>query len=224
MRALFQCKKYEVLSMDGLRYETKLDRLYNADKQTHIPIFERDKDLFVQVGNEVRKFDPKLIRYGFRYYDNEGNLSQPFTAVICELEGETSDCVILGKYAQSANDDYWDSLSPFSDVPSGRWNFWQDVPEIFFYDRERTRRKPYGLYKVNIPCGGFWPENGDRVVYAFRYNPEKEEIEAFPTEIQELSFKPNGEMIVKAKEIDEGNAFWTREDCRAWCKENFIVI
>ena len=87
MRIIFTCKTYEVLSMDGLRYETKLDRLYNADKQTHIPIFERDKDLFVQVGNEVRKFDPKLIRYGFRYYDNDGNLSQPFTAVICELEG-----------------------------------------------------------------------------------------------------------------------------------------
>ena len=156
MRALFQCKKYEVLSMDGLRYETKLDRLYNADKQTHIPIFERDKDLFVQVGNEVRKFDPKLIRYGFRYYDNDGNLSQPFTAVICELEGETSDCVILGKYAQSADDDYWDSLSPFSDVPCGRWTFWEVVPDIFFYDRERTRRKPYSLHRVKIPCDGFW--------------------------------------------------------------------
>ena len=224
MRALFQCKKYEVLSMDGLRYETKLNRLYNADKQTHIPIFKRDKDLFVQVGNEVRKFDPKLIRYGFRYYDNEGNLSQPFTAVVCELEGECADCVILGKYAQSADDDYWDSLSPYSDVPCGRWKFWQDVPEIFFYDRERTRRKPYGLYKVNIPCGGFWPENGDRVVHAFRYNPEKEAIEAFRTEIQELSFKPNGEKIIKAKEIDEGKAFWTRHDCQAWCRKNFIVL
>ena len=224
MRALFQCKKYEVHSMDGLRYETKLNRLYYADKQTHIPIFKRDTDLFVQVGNEVRKFVPKLIRYGFRYYDNEGNLSQPFTAVICELEGETSDCVILGKYAQSADDDYWDSLSPYSDVPCGRWKFWQDVPEIFFYDRERTRRKPYGLYKVNIPCGGFWPENGDRVVHAFRYNPEKEEIEAFRTEIQELSFKPNGEKIIKAKEIDEGKAFWTRQDCQAWYRKNFIVL
>ena len=32
------------------------------------------------------------------------------------------------------------------------------------------------------------------------------------------------ERVIKAKDIDEGKAFWAHQDCQAWCKENFIVI
>ena len=135
MRALFQCKKYEVLSMDGLRYETKLDRLYNADKQTHVPIFHMDKDLFVQVGNEVRKFVPKLIRYGFRYYDNDtARVIREHTLAIArgveEISGCRIDVTAHTGYACVENDDALTELAKLvgvsrntvSSIETGQFN------------------------------------------------------------------------------------------------------
>lgn len=224
MRTIFKGKKYEVLSMDGLRFETNFDHIYNTDKNSHVPIFELEKELFVQVGTGVRKFIPKLIRYAFRYYDNEDNLSEPLTAVICELEGEDGDCVILGKYAQSAADDYWDSLSPYSDMPTGRWDFWSEVPDIFFSDRDRNKGKPYYLRRVETPGGNYQYKDGDNYICGYRYNPDKNDIEIIPIEIQELYYEPDGHKIIHAREIDEGKAFWNSIDCFLWCKQNYIVL
>lgn len=147
MRAIFKSEKYEVLSTEGLHYETFSSNLCGG-KNTHFPVFKEKENLFVQVGTEVKSFIPKCIVYAFRYYDDAGQLSEPWTAIFCSLEGEEQDCVILGHYAQSPSDDYLDSLSPFSDIPSGFYRSWREAPDIFSLDRERNR--PYRPALVNI--------------------------------------------------------------------------
>ena len=226
MKAIFQCCEYEVLSMDGLRYETGFNRIYDASKNTHIPVFDQEGDMYIQVGREVLRFIPKLIRYAFRYYDNDGNLSQPFTAIICELEGQETDCVILARYAQSQADDYWESLGPYDDVPCGRWDFWSVKPDIFFADRERTRRLSYSLLRVKTPGETFgYDDDGNPLIRAYRYNPDENKIESVPVDVQEICYEPNGGLKnIRAIDIDEGRAFWRHYECFEWCKKNYYVL
>lgn len=224
MKAIFQCSECEVLSMDGLRFETGFNRIYDASKNTHVPVFDHGGDMYVRVGSEVLKFIPKLIRYAFRYYDNDGNLSQPFTAVICELEGQETDCVILAMYAQSPDNDYWDTIGPYDDLPYGRWSFWSVRPDIFFADREARHRLSYSLLRVRIGATFNLDDDGNTPIRVYQYNPDKNKIESVPLEVQELCYEPNGTKSICTLGIDEGQFFWTYYECSEWCRENNYVL
>ena len=225
MRIIFKCRKYEVLSTEGLRYETSVSNLC-GEKNSHFPIFNGKDNIFVQVGTEVRAFTPKRLIYGFRYYDDAGQLSEPWTAIICQLEGEEQDCVVLGRFAQSRDDDYLDSLSPFSDIPSGFYRSWREAPDIFFYDRER--KKPFypNLENVRLPNNARCKDaDGNYVIGGFRYNPETEDIEVVPLNIKEVYMDPvNRRIYVSIPDVEEGKVFLSRSACKEWCKEHFIVV
>ena len=225
MRTLFKCKKYEVLSTDGLRYETSFSRLCTG-KNTHLPVFDKKEDLYVQVGTEVKTFTPKRIVYAFRYYDEDGQLSEPWTAIFCSLEGEEHDCVILGRFAQSPADDYLDSLSPFDDVACGFYRCWREAPDIFFYDRERNRPYRPDLSKVTVPNNASCKDaDGNYIIGGFRYNPDTEEIEIVPLVFKEVYMDvADGQIRRRIPDVEEGKVFLTSEACKRWCKDHFIVV
>lgn len=225
MRTLFKCKKYEVLSTEGLRYETSFDRMCGW-KNSHFPVFNTKDGLFVQVGTEVRSFIPKRAVYAFRYYDEAGQLSEPWTAIFCTLEGEDHECVILGRYSQSPADDFLDSLSPFDDIPSGFYRCEREYPEIFYLDRERTRPYRPNLEKVTVPhTASCKSEDGEYVIGGFRYNPETEKIEIVPLRFDEVYIDfETGNISKLSHDVEEKRVFLTSDACKEWCKDNFVVV
>ena len=143
MRIIHKGEDYEILSAQGLNYRTDFtpDAIV-PEISTHFPILYHhyDQHWFVKVGDDIREIRYKKSIFGFRYYDDKGNLSPYWTAVFCQMEGEEEDVVILGHYYQCRNSDYWDSLSPFADVPSGRWDFHSSYPRIFGKSKDHFPR------------------------------------------------------------------------------------
>ena len=217
MKKIFACSKYEVLSLDGLRYETAFTHFHRSLKNTHLPYFENKDNLFVQVGNTVRRFVFKESIYGFRYYDDDGNLSAPWSAIVCELEGESFDCVILGRYSESRD-------CELNDFEYGSFNFWMEYPEIFFADRERKTRIRPGMFRVMSSCDSSQYILNDVPVPACAYDPEMEKILPVSVEVQRCSVDANGKKTIICRDIDEQKAFWDRGKCMDWCFKNFIVL
>ena len=120
-----ECNKILVLSLEGLNYTTSFTSL--DQEQTHIPMFE-DKEYFYLADGKFQSFHPTKSVYGFRYQKEDGEMSKPYTAVFCIINGE--DAVILGSYAQSHADDEFDNMSPYSDC-YGVWNFWSRKPSFY---------------------------------------------------------------------------------------------
>ena len=217
MKTIFACSKYEVLSLDGLRYETSFTHIHNSLQSTHLPLFGESDNLFVQVGRSVRRFVPKQSIYGFRYYNNEGQLSDPWSAIVCELEGESSDCVILGRYSQSRD-------CELDDYEYGRFSFWKIFPEIFYADRARDRRIIPGLNRVFPNAESSEYVIPDRPVLAYTYSPELGKIVRIPVEVQFCAIDAKGQRTIRCQAVDEGTAFWDSAACSRWCFDNFIVL
>ena len=95
-----------VLSLEGLKYKVSFTEMV-AD-QTHIPMFE-DKEYYYLADGKFQGFRPTKCLYGFRYEQPDGELSKPYTAVFCTIDGE--EAVILAEYAQSHADDEFDNMS-----------------------------------------------------------------------------------------------------------------
>lgn len=117
--------KILVLSLEGLNYTTSFTSL--DQEQTHIPMFE-DKEYFYLADCKFQSFHPTKCVYGFRYQKEDGEMSGPYTAVFCTINGE--EAVILGSYAQSHADDEFDNMSPYSDC-YGVWKFWSRKPSFY---------------------------------------------------------------------------------------------
>lgn len=114
-----------VLSLEGLKYTVSFTEMV-AD-QTHIPMFE-DKEYYYLADGKFQGFRPTKCLYGFRYEQPDGELSKPYTAVFCTIDGE--EAVILAEYAQSHADDEFDNMSPYSDC-YGVWKFWSRKPSFY---------------------------------------------------------------------------------------------
>ena len=114
-----------VLSLEALTYTTSFSEMEKG--QTHIPMFE-DKDYFYLADGRFQGFRPTRCLYGFRYQMEDGQMSKPYTAVFCTIDGE--EAVILAEYAQSSADDEFDSMSPYSDC-YGVWKFWSNKPSFY---------------------------------------------------------------------------------------------
>lgn len=121
-----------VLALEGLTYTTSFTEM--VKEQTHIPMFE-DKDYFYLADGKFQGFRPTRCLYGFRYQMEDGQMSKPYTAVFCTIDGE--EAVILAEYAQSSADDEFDSMSPYSDC-YGVWKFWSRKPSFYGDINERS--------------------------------------------------------------------------------------
>lgn len=129
-----------VLSLEGLTYTTSFTEM--VKEQTHIPMFE-DKEYFYLADDKYQGFIPTKCLYGFRYQMEDGQMSRPYTAVFCTIDGE--EAVILAEYAQSHADDEFDSMSPYSDC-YGVWKFWSRKPS--FYGEINSRSNAVDLEGV----------------------------------------------------------------------------
>lgn len=202
--------------MEGLRYETTFDRTPGAGN-THVPYFPGDEPKYLQIGREVREFFPTKSIYAFRYYDNDGVLSKPWSATICRIEGEESECVVLAEYSQSI--DYEESRE------YGFFNFWRRYPEIFFRDREREKNLTPYFRRVDInPSAGKWDEEHNKLVCGWAYDPVKEKIAVTPFEVQEYSVDMQGCPRLVSAALEEEKVFIRDYKCKEWCKKNFIVL
>ena len=114
-----------VLSLEDLKYTTSFSEMEKG--QTHIPMFE-DKEYFFLADGKFQGFRPTKAVYGFRYQMEDGQMSRPYTAVFCTIDGE--EAVILAEYAQSHADDEFDNMSPYSDC-YGVWRFWSRKPSFY---------------------------------------------------------------------------------------------
>jgi len=157
MKTIFKSEEITVLSTKDLRYRTDFTPDAIVPKvSTHYPIFYHhcDQHWFVRMGEDVREIRFHKSTFGFRYYDEEGRLSPYWTAIFCQMEGEEDECVILARFYQNDACDYFDRLSPYDDVPSGRWQFESSCPSVFFsksyqYPNLSGSSKPE-LYKVEL--------------------------------------------------------------------------
>lgn len=135
MKRIYKSKEIEVLSLEGLSYTTKFDHL--EEGSTHIPRFDKEQErYFVHMGEELRGFTINKIVYGFRYYDEDGNLSPMRTAIFCNLDKEDNECVILGKYWQNYDADLLSGLGPYDDLPCGRFHCESSIPKVFYKSKE----------------------------------------------------------------------------------------
>ena len=114
-----------VLSLEDLTYTTSFSEMEKG--QTHIPMFE-DKEYFFLADGKFQGFRPTRCLYGFRYQMEDGQMSKPYTAVFCTIDGE--EAVLLAEYAQSSADDEFDNMSPYSDC-YGVWKFWSNKPSFY---------------------------------------------------------------------------------------------
>lgn len=114
-----------VLSLEDLTYTTSFSEMEKG--QTHIPMFE-DKEYFYLADGKFQGFRPTRCLYGFRYQMEDGQMSRPYTAVFCTIDGK--EAVILAEYAQSSADDEFDNMSPYSDC-YGVWKFWSNKPSFY---------------------------------------------------------------------------------------------
>ena len=114
-----------VLSLEDLTYTTSFSEMEKG--QTHIPMFE-DKEYFYLADGRFQGFRPTRCLYGFRYQMEDGQMSKPYTAVFCTIDGK--EAVILAEYAQSSADDEFDNMSPYSDC-YGVWKFWSNKPSFY---------------------------------------------------------------------------------------------
>jgi len=221
MKYIFKADNYEILSLAGLKYETSFDRIYSEnEKNTHLPMFDTKGENYVKVGTELKRFTFLKSTYAFRYYDDNGNLSPRWTAVFCKLEGEPHDCVILSRFAQSSSDDKFDSLSPYDDVPVGRWSFWSEYPRIFF--KERDGKNPFkpDLWRVQVRSDILrWDENINTCILGYAYDPETSKEVHPQVTIDEYSLDRRGFHIV-SKQLEQGNIFFYRYEFYKFCKEN----
>ena len=113
----------------------------NPNEISHLPLFPKKK-LYIDLGGTLRWFIPTKSVCGFSYRQDDGEWSLPFIATFCEMEGvDNGQCVILGKYSQSYDNDGLDNASPFGDLPCGRMDFWSNQPDVFYKDETAFQEK-----------------------------------------------------------------------------------
>ena len=202
MKKLFASKEIEVLSLEGLNYTTNFDHV--SKTSSHVPIFNKEKDqktFYVHMGEEIRSFEFNKVVYGFRYYDDNGELSPFWTAIFCQLEGEESECVILGRYYQNADADFMDGCW---ELPYGIYRPQSSYPKVFYRSKEDfVKMHCYhpNLFKVN------------ETFVAYRYDVQNHQAVSEPIQIDCYYRTASGERHVVKSAIDGKIWFDTKEAC-----------
>ena len=209
MKRLFISDEIEVLSLEGLNYTTAFESV--PEKSSHLPMFSTEQEkYYVHMGEEIRWFVVNKTQYGFRYYDDNGELSPFWTAIFCQLEGEDSECVILGRYYQNADADFLDGCW---EIPYGCYHPYTYYPRVFYRSKEDfVKMYCYGpnLYKVN-----------DKFV-VYRYDANKHKVASVPAQIDSYYRTSSGELRV-VKNIVDGKVWFDKErDCEVYHRQKMV--
>lgn len=200
MKKIFASEEFEVLSLEGLNYTTNFNSV--IEDSSHLPVFStKQEKYYVHMGEEIRCFVVHKTQYGFRYYDKNGELSPHWTAVFCQLEGEDSECVILGRFYQNADADFMDSCW---ELPHGIYHPRSSFPRVFYRSKEDfVNMKCYcpDLYKVN-----------DMFV-AYKYDVHEHKAVSAPIQIDAYYRTPSGELHIDKNSIDGKVWFANEQDC-----------
>ncbi len=187
---IFKTFDHEILSTKDLVFTTAFDKV--AQGATHIPSFRKpdNEKFFILVDKEYRTFQPGKTVFGLSYQQEDGTFSEPLTAIFCHIGGIEEECIVLGTFSQSHANDVFDSLGPYDDIPTGRWDFWEKYPKIFFYVKD-------GLELIRENMLFLTPQmvhlrfNKDREgkLYGYGLDPDSGEIKLFPA-VASISWIP----------------------------------
>ena len=210
MRTLFTSNEIEVLSLEGLNYTTNFSSV--IEKSSHVPIFSKKQQLYyVHMGEEIRGFVINKTQYGFRYYNDNGELSPYWTAIFCQLEGEESECVILGRYYQNEDADFMDSCW---ELPYGCYRPRTSCPRVFYSSKEDfmdMRSYTPKLYKVN-----------EKFV-AYKYDVQEHKAVSAPIQIDAYYRTASGDLHVVKNAIDGKVWFDDERTCIISHRKNMIA-
>lgn len=126
-------------------------------RSTHLPIFERKKYYF-KAEDGVHAFTPLESFYGFHLLlkeDPEYNVVK--VATRCLIDGIDGECLLVADYAQSADADRLEDMSPYDDL--GFAHIWTESPH-FHLTEEDAASNHYWTPKLRRISSGH-----DRVIY-----------------------------------------------------------
>lgn len=199
MKTIFTSKEINVLSLEGLEYTTNFSSVIAGS--THLPVFSRSQEkYFVHMGEELRWFIVNKTVYGFRYYDENGELSPYWTAIFCQLEGEDSECVILGRYFKNADAELLESSW---ELPYGYFRPETSYPRVFYKDKESFVRMECYRPDLTHMHGSF---------VAYRYDEEKHAAVSEKIEIDLYYIDRFGKTHIERK-VDGKTWFDTEREC-----------
>ena len=206
MKRIYKSDEIEVLSIEGLKYTTKFDHL--EEDSTHIPVFDKEQErYFIHMGDELRGFTINKIVYGFRYYDEDGNLSPMWTAIFCNLDKEDSECVILGKYWQNYDADLLDNLSPYDDLPCGRFHFESSKPKVFYKSEKNfVNNQRYFPKLCNVNAN-------HRLLTGYQYDVDRQRAVKVDVPVELYCIDQYNGITIIRNEIDNKNIFEYELDC-----------
>lgn len=96
MKRIIDNPYVKVYSLTGLEYRTDFSCLPWGLHR--IPIFTDGNFYVKKHSRKALEFTPLRTMAMFRYVDENGEFSIPYSAIFCNLEGEEDECVILRKY------------------------------------------------------------------------------------------------------------------------------
>lgn len=200
MKKIFASEEMEVLSLEGLNYTTNFSCVIEGS--SHVPVFDNKLEkYYVHMGEEIRGFVINKTLYGFRYYDDNGELSPYWTAIFCQLEGEDSECVILGRYYQNGDADYMDSCW---ELPCGRYSPKSSSPMVFYRSKEDFVNMRYYFPKLYKVAEEF---------VAYKYDINEHKAISCPVQIDSYYRTPSGELRVVKNSVDGEVWFDKERDC-----------
>lgn len=209
MKKIFASEEIEVLSLEGLNYTTNFDHVVKGS--SHLPVFSKDQEMYyVHMGEEIRSFVIHKVQYGFRYYDDNGEQSPLWTAIFCQLEGEDSECVILGRYYQNSDADYLDSCW---EIPYGIYHPRSSYPKVFYRSKEdfvNMRNCVPSLYRVS-------PD-----FVAYKYDAIQHKAVALPIQVDEYYRTRTGELHVVKSIIDDKVWFNSEHACEVYHRQRIV--
>lgn len=209
MKKIFLSDEIEVLSLEGLNYTTNFDSV--VEKSSHLPVFStKQEKYFIHMGEEIRWFVINKTQYGFRYYDDEGGLSPFWTAIFCQLEGEDSECVILGRYYQNADADFLDSCW---EIPYGCYHPQTCYPRVFYRcKKDFVKMYCYSpkLFKVSD------------TFLVYHYDANKHKVVSVPAQIDSYYRTSSGELRVIKNIVDNKVWFDKERDCEVYYRQKIV--
>ena len=210
------CNPYvKVLSLNGLEYRTDFNCLYYGLQS--IPIFT-DGCFFVKKhSRRALAFTPLKSMAMFRYVEENGELSRPYSAVFCKLEGEEDECVILTSYVYYPRTHFFMRFPAFAPQP------------VFFKTLEDF--KDGHLYiprmmKIEVGNDPYVENDDGRLIVA--YSPSIDLDRKIPSlkvvtiDYLYYSFKDK-KIHYKCKTVQKRRAFFSKQEClneigRSWAK------
>jgi len=130
----------------------------NSTSSTHLPIFEQKK-YYLKAEDGVHAFTPKESFFGFHLLlGNDIEYNTVKVATRCTIDGVDGDCLLVADYAQSADADRLEDMSPYDDL--GFAHIWSDCPHFHPTEEDAANGGKFCSPRLRRIARG-----GDKVVY-----------------------------------------------------------